>query len=359
MKYIIIVVLILIIVSIVWIINKRKKATDTIVFVPSNLSDDRVAKLNLRQNLDPDLGILDEKKINFPPKKESIENDDYRGVPELEWIIDVTPPAGFHFKKDKFLEVFDYNWRTNFESDFYAYFPDTKSWSFAIAGDSPEQFDSLELAVNLASPYREEEKELTTQRLNAYLGELKKRLDDFHVKMNIQPRESPEKAVQRSRSLRLLQKELGSDIVVVLQSDSKFKSSEFWNTLVDLGLKWGDGDLFHWRNENGIGDENFYSVWTTTEPGYFLPEDILTGKINPQNLIFGFSIARSADPLSVYEMMMQSVMHCQSKLGGTILDENGVSFDKAKYKNRIEAVTKKMSENGLDQGQGITLRLIW
>lgn len=357
MKYIIIAGLILIIAAVSVIAYKKKDSEGKIVFVPSSVSEARVSNLKLKQVPDIDLGILDVKKIKFPSKLESESNDNYRSNPQLEWIVDIIPPQGFYFKKDQFLAVFDYEWRTKLEAEFYAYFPSTKQWSFAISADSLEYFDSLELAVNLAPVF--EEREITVEVLNLYLAELNKRLASFDAKMKITPRESPERAVKRSKSLRQLQHDLNLDIMIVLQADSKFNSTDFWNTLVNLGLKWGDGDLFHWMNdEHEIGDENFFSVWTSTDPGYFLPEDIVAEQMQPRDLIFGFSVPRSADPVAVYETMLQAVDYCQSKLGGKILDENGLPFDKEKYKAQIDELIKKMSENGFEQGQGVILRLI-
>lgn len=359
MKYIIVVLLILIITGIVLLANRAKKTSSDILFVPEGISDARVANLKLKQKPDEPLGILDVRRIKFPAINEATAaNGDYRGVHELEWIVDIIPDKGFLFNKNEFIKIFDYNWRTDFESQFYAYFPSTQRWSFAISGDSPEQFDSLELAVSLAPVFGNEE-DLTVERLQKYLIELQKRLGAFNGKFHITPRETPEIAVKRSKTLRALQRELNSDVIIVLRSNSKFRSDQFWNTLTDLGLKWGDGDLFHWTNyESGVGDDNFFSVWTSTEPGYFLPEDVANGTMNPEDLIFGFSIPRSPDPNNVFEIVVESAEFCRSKLGGTIVDENGAPFDKEKYRDKIGKVMSKMSESGFEHGQGLILRLI-
>ncbi|HSU55623.1 MAG TPA: cell division protein ZipA C-terminal FtsZ-binding domain-containing protein [Candidatus Dormibacteraeota bacterium] len=44
--------------------------------------------------------------------------------------------------------------------------------------------------------------------------------------------------------------------------------------MMALGLEWGDMDLFHWVNGSDNGDDSFFRVWTSTAPGYFLPEEI-------------------------------------------------------------------------------------
>lgn len=355
MKYTMAGVLALII--IILIIVRNIKAKSELSLTPSKFSQNRVEKLGLKQNPDTDLGILNETKLKFPQKLVRIESEEYRSIPELNWIIDIIPQNDFSFTKETFIKVFDYEWRTNYESEFYAYFPNTNKWSFAISGDSPEQFDSLELAINFAPRFNN--KNLNTERLQSYLNELDKKLSLFDVKFKVEPRISIEEAVKRSKTLKQLQFDLNEGIVLVLKSDSKYKSKDFWNTLIDLGLEWGDGDVFHWTNYNsGIGDDIFFSVWTSTDPGYFLPEDVSKGDFNPNELVFGFSIARSPDPIGVYKILLESIEYCQSKLGGQILDEDGLPYNKKKHSKRIKDVLKKMSDNGFEQGQGLILRLI-
>lgn len=355
MKYLItgaIIVLIIILMKI-----RNNKSNSEITLTPSSFSQNRIENLGLKKNPDKDLGILNESKLNFPQKLNNITSKDYRGIEELHWIVDIIPPKGFSFTKEAFLEVFDYEWRTNFESEFYAYFPSTKSWSFAISGDSPEQFDSLELALDLAPRFKDIA--LNSEMLLSYLNELEKRLNRFDAKFSVEPRETIESAVQRSKSLIKLKDELAVDVVLVLKSDSKYKSKDFWNTFVDLGLEWGDGDVFHWTNhKSGIGDNHFFSVWTTTDPGYFLPEDVSKGKMEPTELVFGYTIPRSADPLGVFDILIESIEHCQSKLGGQILDEYGLPLNREKYRKHIKDVLIQMSENGFTPGQGLILRLI-
>lgn len=356
MGYLIAIVLMIIVIFSL-VVNTRKKAKQSIVFTPSSMSLSRVENLNLKLKSDKELGILDERKLVFPPALDIKPSDSYRGTPAIEWIIDITPPKDFSFSKNEFLEVFDYEWRVNFKSEFYAYFPSSQTWSFAISADSPESFTSLELAIPRA-PFFEKE-ELTLKRLQSYIDELGKKLNQFEVEMEITPRESLEIALEKSKKLRQIQNDLNIDVIAVLQSESEFKSKDFWNVLVDLGLTWGDGDIFHWTNHNReIGDDSFFSVWTTTDPGYFFPEDIANGKMEPQDLIFGFSIPRSSDPYGVFEAMVESVKFCQARLGGQILDENGELFDRNRYMTIIDEQTKKMSDYGFSQGQGLIMRLI-
>jgi FtsZ-interacting cell division protein ZipA len=68
--------------------------------------------------------------------------------------------------------------------------------------------------------------------------------------------------------------------VIVLKSEHLFNGKVAWDALQCLGLTWGDGDLFHWKNETTVtGDVLLFFVYTSTEPGYFLPERVFEGGI--------------------------------------------------------------------------------
>jgi cell division protein ZipA len=327
-----------------------------IVFVPEGQSRQRVSNLGLRQTSTNDPGILNLTDIRFPEKKELQDEVNYRAIPEIEWIVDIIPLNGFKFTKNSFLEVFDQTWGADHPAQFYAHFPSNNRWSFAISADSPEEFDSLEMAVQLAGVF--DEQALTRQKLESYLTELDVRLKKFPAGFRVVAREAPALAAIRSAEMRKLTSETQSEIVIVLKSDNHFKSTQFWNTLVDLGLEWGDGDVFHWENpRSDFGDSYLFDVWTTTAPGYFLPEEVVANTCNPSDLVFGFSIPRSPDPERVYETMVEAVLYCQQKLGGEVLDENGKSFDRNLHRLRVTNTVGKLKEVNLQPGEVVSLRL--
>jgi cell division protein ZipA len=132
---------------------------------------------------------------------------------------------------------------------------------------------------------------------------------------------------------------------------------ECYNALQSVGLKWGDGDLFHWGNNKDYGHDQHFSVWTTTEPGYFLPEEVKSGNMKPKNLVFGFSIPRSADPKNIFEIMLNSVKYCQNRLGGQILDRNMKPFNEEKEKQELSGFLKRMEQKGLKAGSDKALRM--
>lgn len=151
--------------------------------------------------------------------------------------------------------------------------------------------------------------------------------------------------------------EFAQDAIIILEGDKPMKGALMWDVLQSLGLKWGDGDLFHWNNEHEFGEQQFFSVWTSTQPGYFLPESVKSGEMNPKDLIFGFSIPRSADPEKVLEVMIDAVKYCQKRLGGKILDKNLQPFNETEEKKAMQLLVGQMKSKGLAPGSNKVLKI--
>lgn len=150
--------------------------------------------------------------------------------------------------------------------------------------------------------------------------------------------------------------EFDQEAFIMLKSDSVFDGMQTWNVLQSVGLNWGDGDLFHWVNTNqNFGDDALFSVGTTTNPGYFLPESVKTGQMNPADLLFAFSIPRNFDPKNVFNAMINAVKYCQKHLGGKMRDKHNHPFNEEKEKQDLELLLKKMNSQGLIPGSNKAL----
>lgn len=317
-------------------------------------SNDRVSALNLNKALEDVSYILDASKLSFPTKKQ--ENIDYKADPNLEWIIELIQVNGGNFKKNDFEKIFDYDWRTRHESTIYGLSDENNTWTFADAGDSPNSYSRLQVAIDLQDVYAENQN-YEPEKLDRYIKELQKRIKLYPTQLRLEINESLDKAIIKAKKLVLLQQEINRDVVIVLQSKISFKGTDAWDTLQSLGLVWGDGDLFHWENKNDYGDEQYFSVWTSTEPNYFLPEEVKAGNMNPKNLIFGFSVPRSADPEHIFDNLNKAVEYCQKRLGGEILNSNGKPFDITDQRQNLIEHISKMKNKGITPGSEFALRM--
>jgi len=263
-------------------------------------------------------------------------------------IIDVQPAAGGIITKEQLGQIFDKAWRNEYKGiTLYGYTSKEKHWSYVDASDEYGPFEKLQVAVNPKIVYNDPSPDYNPERLEGYFAAVKEKLKSLPYK--VEAAESAGNAVTKAKQIAELTHEFDKDAIIVLAADKPMSGRLVWDALICTGLKWGDGDLFHWENNrHNYGDDQLFSVWTTTDPGYFLPENI--EQMGPGNLVFGFSIPRNADPENVYEAMFNAVKYCQKRLGGQILNRDGKSFDMAKEQATLTEMVKKLKDKGIVPG---------
>ncbi len=335
---------------------KSKSVLDDYFISTQSQTNDRVKNLNLDKASEDASYILDTNKLSFPKFEKKTEKVEYKADSQREWIINLIQVNGENFKKEDFTKMFDYEWRSKFESTIYGFSPEENRWTYADAGGTPNLYSKLQIAIDIQGVYNEENANYDPQKLERYITELEKRVKNYPSKLKIEQTETIDKAIIKAKRLVQLHQEFNSDAIIVLQSDKQYNGLEVWDALQCVGLAWGDGDLFHWSNNHDYGHDQHFSVWTATEPGYFLPEDIKAGNMNPKNLVFGFSIPRSADPKNIYCIMLNAAKYCQRKLGGQILDKNGQLLNEAEEKQNLIDLLDQMKSKGIIVGSDNALR---
>jgi cell division protein ZipA len=324
-KSIIYILVIAIAIGIAWFTHPgEKKRPRDYGFTTSGEDSVRLAKLGLAQTAGKEAGILDTSKLIFPKTKLDYHIMNYLPEPSLNYVLRLTTKNKTLFKKDGLWRVFDLAWRKEYTaSDLYGHDVNSKKWTYVIAGDAPDEFDSVMVAINLLRLYNKENAPFQPRKLQEYIDALRKKIAANALTFEIAQQETVARAMERAKTIVQSATLLNRDEIIVLRSGSRFDGKKMWDVLTSLGLRWGDGDLFHWDNEHDYGDDIFFSVWTTTQPGYFLPEDIKDGKMNPADLVFGFTAARCADPKHVLEIMGAAAQYCQAELGGVLEDADG------------------------------------
>ncbi|MEN6625342.1 MAG: cell division protein ZipA C-terminal FtsZ-binding domain-containing protein [Candidatus Sumerlaeia bacterium] len=177
----------------------------------------------------------------------------------------------------------------------------------------------------------------------------------------LRPRCTPEEAVARARRRReFYEAEIDgfNDVGIILRAPggAAFSGREIWDVMLCLGIEWGDMDIFHCLNMAGEGDDNLFSVWTTTPPGYFFPESVARGQ-EYADLVFGLNIARTCTPAVVFDAMMKAARYAQKRLGGEIVDEHGRPADEAAIRARIDARAQYLEQAGCAPGTDAALRM--
>ena len=90
---------------------------------------------------------------------------------------------------------------------------------------------------------------------------------------------------------------------------------------------------------------------------YFLPELIAQGKFNPEDLYFGFEIARCYKPVEVFDQMLKAAQYAQKRLGGEILNSQLKPLQVRVEREFIKETIEILNYAGLPPGEDHTLEI--
>ncbi|HEY8967803.1 MAG TPA: cell division protein ZipA C-terminal FtsZ-binding domain-containing protein, partial [Puia sp.] len=297
-------------------------------------------------------------RLTFPPP--ATHDDEYKGDPELEWLIEIFPPANGTFDKDRLWKIFDADWRRSHPGfKLYGHSTEDHRWHYVIAGNTPGSYHRLQAGWPLVERYIPEDGQeiMSVKTLTKFREDLVKKLNRNFSGITLQEPEDIPAAINKAEKLAVIQKRFGRDAILVLKSDSLYPGRLAWDALISVGLRWGDGDLFHWEADAKHNYDQLFSVWTMTPPGYFFPENILAGTFNPTELIFGFPIPRCFNPLQVFDAMADAAEYCRKRLGGSIVNPQGQSFDRQAERDSLTRLVQEMKDSDLEPGSPLALRI--
>jgi len=333
-----------------------RKGSENLVVAPSSVNEARAAAL-LPMKPSEDMSHL-LRAIDLPKSEPKSDSDrEYLPYDTVEWVVTAEFSGSPRLNPNEVFEAFEKKWRDEVGGhSVYGRDADTGLWTFLISADGPKAVTSLKFAwdyvgLNDDSPVT---LKLLEKRLVGVTERLK-RFGDAKVNCSLPPNQ----AERRARELRDLKARFDQSAVLILKAPKgrQFDGNEIWDVMLCLGLKWGDMDCFHWANQSEFGDDQFFSVETTTPPGYFLPEEIAAGRLHTNDLVFVFSIPRSTSPVAVFDAMETAAAYCQRRLKGTIHDQTGHVADFAAIRSRIEGIDREMRKIGIDCGSDAALRL--
>jgi len=298
-------------------------------------------------------------KLDLPDRPPADPDREYLPEPVSEWVVDVQFAGDPPLDPDAIVAVFDSRWR-EILGGCSEYGRDTKTgrWTFLISADGPEKVDRFKMAFDYFDRLDERAPLPSEALYQKRLASITQEAALFGT-ATVTPSLSPGEAAARSVTLRALTRELDKNVTVRLKAPrgQRFSGRTIWDVMLCLGLEWGDLDCFHWVNPSGIGEDSFFSVETTTPPGYFLPEQIAADRVAVEDLVFTFSIPRSPRPLEVFNSLARATEYARSRLGGTLEDGEGRPFDAAPARRRIFTIIDRLKEAGFEPGQHATLLL--
>jgi len=293
-------------------------------------------------------------------RRASDEGDhrDYLPCEDVDWVLTATFTGTPHLDPHRVRAAFDAAWCAQY-GRFTAFGRDaaTNRWTFLISADGPSAVTDLKLAWDYCDPLGVDPpatSALFQRRLDATIAVLSS-LGQCHLEAS----KSASEAGRTTTVLNALKRECDRDAAIVLQAPRRrpYDGRRVWDVMLCLGLRWGDMDCFHWANPTTDGPDAYFSVHTTTPPGYFLPEALASGRMQPADLAFTFSIPRSVAPGPVFDCMARAVEYCRTRLGGTTLDDAGQPADLVALREYVVHVDRQMRRAGFVPGSHRSLRL--
>lgn len=287
----------------------------------------------------------------------SDESRDYLPNKKIDWVVHLDFAADTILKKANIQQVFNQTWREKHHyPEIFGYSPEEKRWTFVNAGGVPDLYSRLQLAWKLRSLDNDES--LASDRLGTYLAATRQAGQKLKA-TGVRPATSPDEAARQSAHLLELVESCSSQPVVVLKAISKngFEGRAIWDVMLSVALRWGDMDLFHWENPGIPGDDHLFSVWTSTPPGCFFPEEIAEGRVHTADLVFGFSVPRTWQPEVVVESMLRAIHYAKRRLGGRVLDGDGSDLSEEKLKAELRGTVTILTQAGFPPGSDDALYL--
>lgn len=337
--------------------SQERVTVGDFVLVPSSVSQQRITNSGL-----PSAGSEDKRELLVAPKliaeNEPDEERDYRPQDSIEWVIDIRFTGDPLLLGTDLSRAFNSDWlRANGSPSLFGWSPEINHWTYLFSADAPRTFTKICLGWPLFRRFGDD-KLVSAEDLERFQKSTLNALERFGAPIATLNRSASD-AVALSMQIDRVFEECERDAALVLVAPSgvEFDGQQFWEVMKSLGLEWGDGDLFHWRNDSGIGDDYFFSVATRTPPGYFLPEEIAAGNVKLGDLVFAYSIPRSAAPEEVFESMVRAIQYAQNRLGGTVTDLKGTPLDVAAMKAEITQIVERLREAGLEPGSDPVLHI--
>jgi cell division protein ZipA len=283
---------------------------------------------------------------------------DYLPDTATDSVIDVLFDGDPRLDPNRVSGLFGADWRRLYGGlTIFALDPDKGHWTFLISANGPKQVTRLKMAWDFIDPTDDADLP-SAQVFSARVVAVETAVRSLGVAV-LETSLSPEEAAHRARWLREFKTNLDYSPTVILRAPKgkRFEGRNIWDVMLCLGLNWGDMDVFHWDNPSGLGDDSFFSVWTSTPPGYFLPEEMSVGNVRVDDLVFGFSAPRCSEPSQVFESIVRAVEYARKRLGGTIADKMGGEADLEEIRRKIRTVEHEMRANGFTPGGDSALRL--
>ena len=105
--------------------------------------------------------------------------------------------------------------------------------------------------------------------------------------------------------------------------DAPYKGDSLWGALNDLGMRFGDMDIFHYCGAQG-NETSQFRMANLLNPGFFDLDKF--DQLRTHALCFFFELDAEQDNIAVYESMLSVINQLKDELGGEIRDDQRSVF---------------------------------
>jgi hypothetical protein len=283
------------------------------------------------------------------------EDRDYGPRPWLEYLLELNGPLPFC--RSRLLSLLSDPLLCELGSpELYAQPLGEERWTFLRAGVVAEELAAAVIGWNLAPRESDPPPPAALRRWRDVLAH---RLRPLGVRLRA--REAVERACERGGELVRLREDWDVGVAFVLRAPwhRRYDGRDLWEAAHALGLEWGHLAIFHWLNRGGPGDERLFSLWSLEEPGTFSPERVAAG-MTVGEVALGYSIARSPNPIAVFDRMVLAGRYLQRRLGGKLLvGPVSVATDRTLqlWRGRVRTAVEELTAAGFPPGSSRTMQL--
>lgn len=234
----------------------------------------------------------------------------------------------------------------------WPYFRDSTTgewWSLSTPGDFP--VDALAWMIDLDQlAYKRPEDARTF--LEGVLPELETRAKQFGG-IAVPEASVPEALARMSQVRDQLRIRNYQVVIVVAAPDGRgYRVAEWWQTLNDAGLEWGDLDLFWLYNEEYTEDSpqpyELFCAEPYSVPGYFHPGD-MDASVRFPDVSLHFRVSDVPDPRELLHRMFEVAQRIAGNLDAVLRTDSGQPFQLSLAEAELTEALRRIRD--LDQRQ--------
>ncbi|MGB1199698.1 MAG: cell division protein ZipA [Thalassotalea sp.] len=141
--------------------------------------------------------------------------------------------------------------------------------------------------------------------------------DDVTVDDEPMPRISASEKTQKKTSIEVVPEVIV--VSVVMSEENTISGAALLPTLLTLGLRFGDMDIFHRHQDNAGNGKVTFSLANMMNPGTFNLDQIET--FSTQGISLFMTLPNAGDPFEVFEQMMSAAKQLSAEFHGQLLDD--------------------------------------